>query len=335
MAAVTVLLSPSLPARERAWSAGEYYALLLFSVVGMLGLVASRRPHRRLPRPRDHVDRRSTCWRACTARGAESQEAALKYFLLGAFASAFLLYGIALLYGATGSTSLEQIAPVGARLAGRRLPLAVLGAALLLVGFGFKVAACPSTCGRPTSTRARRPRSPRFMAAGRQGGGLRRAAARLRSGAARRSPRDWQPLVAVLAIVTMIVGNLAALAQTNLKRMLAYSSIAHAGYMLVGFVAAPGLAGEAVLFYLVVYAAVNLGAFGVIAALCARRRGSRSRSATWRGSPTRRPVLAAALTVFLVSLTGIPLDRRLRRQVLPLRRRGRGGVRRCWPSWAS
>jgi len=116
----------------------------------------------------------------------------------------------------------------------------------------------------------------------------------------------WQPLVAVLAIATMVVGNLAALAQTNLKRMLAYSSIAHAGYLLAALVAAPVLAGEAVLFYLVAYAAVNLGAFGAIAALS---RDGREPLAPrdLAGLADRRPALAAALTVFLVSLTGIPI----------------------------
>jgi NADH-quinone oxidoreductase subunit N len=117
---------------------------------------------------------------------------------------------------------------------------------------------------------------------------------------------QWQPLVAVLAIVTMVVGNLAALAQSNLKRMLAYSSIAHAGYLLTALVALPLLAGEAVLFYLVAYAAVNLGAFGTIAALA--RDGKEPLSLRdVAGLAERRPPLAAALTVFLVSLTGIPV----------------------------
>jgi NADH-quinone oxidoreductase subunit N len=116
----------------------------------------------------------------------------------------------------------------------------------------------------------------------------------------------WQPLVAVLAIVTMIVGNLAALAQPNLKRMLAYSSVAHSGYLLAALVAAPGLAGEAMLFYLVAYAAVNLGAFGVIAAL-ARDGREPLALADVAGLADRRPALAAAFTVFLVSLTGIPV----------------------------
>jgi NADH-quinone oxidoreductase subunit N len=115
----------------------------------------------------------------------------------------------------------------------------------------------------------------------------------------------WRPLLAVLAVVTMLLGNLAALAQTRTKRMLAYSSIAHAGYMLTAFVAAPGLAGEAVLFYLVAYATVNLGAFGVIAAL-ARDGEEPALIADLAGLAARRPPLAAALSVFLVSLTGIP-----------------------------
>jgi NADH-quinone oxidoreductase subunit N len=116
----------------------------------------------------------------------------------------------------------------------------------------------------------------------------------------------WQPLVAVLAIVTMVVGNLAALAQPNLKRMLAYSSVAHAGYLLTALVAAPGLAGEAMLFHLVAYAAVNLGAFGTIAALAREGREPLALGDV-AGLAERRPALAAALAVFLVSLTGIPI----------------------------
>jgi NADH-quinone oxidoreductase subunit N len=298
VAAVTVLLSPSY-LRANGMERGEYYALLLFAVVGMLGLVSSLE----LVSLFVALEIMSVALYGMAGmdrRRVASQESALKYFVTGAFASAFFLYGIALLYGVSGSTSLDRVARALSVLSPGAVPLAVLGAALLLVGFGFKVASVPFH-GRPTSTGA--PTVTAFMSAGvrwRPSG----AVEVFDSAACTRS--RWQPLVALLAIVTLIVGNLAALAQTNLKRMLAYSSIAHAGYLLPALVAAPGLAGEAVLFYLVAYATVNLGAFGVIAALSRQGREPLSLGDV-AGLADRRPALAVALTIFLVSLTGIPV----------------------------
>jgi NADH-quinone oxidoreductase subunit N len=283
---------------------GEYYALLLFSVVGMLGLVSSVE----LVSIFVALEIMSIALYGMAGmdrRRVESQEAALKYFVTGAFASAFFLYGIALLYGVSGSTSLDKVARVVSVLSPASSTLAVLGAAMLLVGFGFKVASVPFHMwvpdvyeGAPTTATA-------FMSAGVKAAAF-GALLRVFDSALPALASQWQPLVAVLAIVTMIVGNLAALAQSNLKRMLAYSSIAHSGYLLTALVAAPVLAGEAVLFYLVAYAAVNLGAFGTIAALARDGREPLSLRDV-AGLSERRPALAAALTVFLVSLTGIPV----------------------------
>jgi NADH-quinone oxidoreductase subunit N len=235
----------------------------------------------------------------------ESQESALKYFVTGSFSSAFFLYGIALLYGVTRSTSLDLVARGLSSVTPAQTALALLGAAMLLVGFGFKVASVPFHMWAPDVYEGAPTPVTGFMAAGVKAAAF---GALLRVfGYALPSLADhWQPLVAVLAAITMVVGNLAALAQGSLKRMLAYSSVAHAGYLLTAMVAAPGLAGEAMLFYLVAYAAVNLGAFGVISALS---RGGRE-PVGWQdlaGLSERRPSLAAALTVFLVSLTGIPV----------------------------
>jgi NADH-quinone oxidoreductase subunit N len=185
------------------------------------------------------------------------------------------------------------------------LPLAMLGTAMLLVGFGFKIASVPFHMwtpdvyeGAPTTVTA-------FMSAGVKAAAF-GALLRVFDGGLFSLASHWQPLVAALAIVTMLLGNLAALAQTSLKRLLAYSSIAHAGYLMTALVARPALASEAILFYLVAYAAVNLGAFGVIAAL-ARDGREPATVADLAGLSERRPALAAALTVFLVSLTGIPV----------------------------
>jgi NADH-quinone oxidoreductase subunit N len=303
VAIVTVLLSPAY-LRAVGIERGEYYALLLFSVVGMLGLVSSLE----LVSMFVALEIMSVALYGLAGLDrarAESQEAALKYFVTGAFASAFFLYGVALVYGMSGSTSLERVARALGTLAPDAVPLAMLGAALLLVGFGFKIASVPFHMwapdvyeGAPTTVTA-------FMSAGVKTAAF-GALLRVFDYGLPALSAHWQPLVAVLAIVTMVLGNFAALAQTSLKRMLAYSSIAHAGYLLTALVAAPALAAEAILFYLVAYAAVNLGAFGVIAALAHDGREPIT-FADLAGLADRRPALAAALTVFLVSLTGIPV----------------------------
>jgi len=303
VAIVTVLLSPGY-LRANGLERGEYYALLLFSVVGMLGLVASLE----LVSMFVALEIMSVALYGMAGLDRarpESQEAALKYFVTGAFASAFFLYGVALVYGVTGSTSLDRVARALGVTGPEGFPLAVLGAAFLLVGFGFKIASGPFHMwapdvyeGAPTTVTA-------FMSAGVKAAAF-GALLRVFDYGLADLARHWQPLVAVLAIVTMAFGNLAALAQRNLKRLLAYSAIAHAGYLMAALVATPALAVEAILFYLAAYAAVNLGAFGVIAALSKDGREPAT-LADLAGLAERRPVLAAAFTVFLLSLTGIPL----------------------------
>jgi NADH-quinone oxidoreductase subunit N len=230
----------------------------------------------------------------------------MKYFLTGAISSAFFLYGVALLYGLSGSTWVDRIAVAVAAAEGPQASLALLGAGFLLVGFGFKVAGVPFHMwapdvyeGAPTSLTA-------LMAAGVKAaafGGFLRVFLRALPGLA----DQWQPAVAALALVTMVVGNLGALAQSNLKRMLAYSSVAHAGYVLTALVAAPALGTEAALFYLVAYAIVNLGGFGALAALARDGREPLSLDDV-AGLSRRHPALAAALAVFMVSLTGVPVS---------------------------
>jgi NADH-quinone oxidoreductase subunit N len=303
IAAIAVLLSRSY-LEANGMERGEHYALLLFSVVGMLGLVSGLELVSLFVAL--EIMSIALYGLAGMERGrAQSQEAALKYFVTGAFSSAFFLYGIALLYGVSGSTQLGRVAQQLTLLSPDASGLAILGTALLLVGFAFKIASVPFHMwapdvyeGAPTPTTA-------FMAAGVKAAAF-GALLRVLGFALPSLAAHWRPLVAVLAVVTMVVGNLAALAQPRLKRMLAYSSIAHTGYLLTALVAAPGLAGEAMLFYLVAYAAVNLGGFGVIAAL-AREGREPARIDDLAGMAQRRPALAAALAVYLVSLTGIPL----------------------------
>jgi NADH-quinone oxidoreductase subunit N len=304
IAALAVLLSPSY-LRAAGIERGEYYALTLFSVVGMLGLVSCRE----LVSLFVALEIMSVALYALAGLRRdrrESQESAMKYFITGAFSSAFFLYGVALLYGVSGSTSLGAIATAVRGATGGPAALALAGAGLLLVGFGFKVASVPFHMwapdvyeGAPTTVTALMSAGVKTAAFG--------ALLRVFLQALPSLASEWQPAVAALAVLTMVVGNLGALTQPSVKRMLAYSSVAHAGYVMVALVAAPGVGTEAVLFYLVAYAAVNLGGFGTLAALARDGREPRS-FADLAGLARRRPALAAVLAFFLISLTGIPVS---------------------------
>ncbi|MCB0216580.1 MAG: NADH-quinone oxidoreductase subunit N [Caldilineae bacterium] len=236
-----------------------------------------------------------------------SQEAAFKYFVLGAFSAGFLLYGIALVYAATGTTNLTLIAWVLEGEIHALPPLLFVGFGLMLVGLGFKVAMAPFHQwtpdvyeGAPTTVTA-------FMAAGTKAAAFAALIRILWSGFGPVAPA-WAPLLASLALLTMVVGNLAALVQVDLKRMLAFSAVAHAGYLLVAVVAGGPAGDGAALFYLLAYALMNLGAFGVLMAI--GPVGPEGRDATnladLKGLARRHPGLALALAIFLLSLTGLP-----------------------------
>src|SRR6185503_14200969 len=228
----------------------------------------------------------------------------MKYFLLGAFASGFLLYGIALLYGATGTTHLGRMA---AFLAGSPLldnPLLLLGSLLLLVGFGFKIAAVPFHMWTPDAYEGAPTTVTAYMSVGAKAAAF-AALLRVVLLALADLQTDWRPILSWLAILTMTVGNVTALLQNNLKRMLAYSSIAHAGYVLVALVAGGQDGASAALFYLAVYSLMNLGAFGVLA-LMGRGADERVLISDLAGLGFRQPVLGLAMAIFMISLGGIP-----------------------------
>lgn len=236
-----------------------------------------------------------------------SAEASLKYFLLGAFASAFFLYGVAFVYGATATTNLPAIADALATARpdqGAAALYLFVGTALLIVGFGFKVAMVPFHMWTPDAYQGAPTPVTGFMSVATKAAAF-AAFMRVFVLALPASHAAWGWALAILAALTMTLGNLAALRQTSLKRMLAYSSIAHAGYALVGLVPGTSEGVSAVLFYLLCYAFMNLGAFAVVVAL--ERLGENDvLNGQFAGLADRRPVLAAAMSVFMFSLAGIP-----------------------------
>ena len=282
---------------------GEYYVQLLFAVVGMMLMAAATDLvvlFLGLELMSIAVYVLAGIWRP----ELRSSEAALKYFLLGAFASGFLLYGIAMAYGAFGTTTLGPIAGQIGTLTAEQRPLALAAVGLLLVGFSFKVAAVPFHAwapdvyeGSPTSVTA-------LMAVGVKTAAF-AAFARVFLHTLGTMAVDWTWIVWVLAVLTMTVGNFAALLQRNIKRMLAYSSIAHAGYLLVGMVGGGENGGAAVLFTLFVYALMTLGAFAVVISI--GRHGEPNEDiADYAGLGLRRPLLGVCMIVFMLSLAGIP-----------------------------
>jgi NADH-quinone oxidoreductase subunit N len=299
-AALTVLVSLDYVRRAGAES-GEFYGLVLFATAGMM-LLTSANDLVVVFLAVELMSLSLYVLAGLFKPQRQAAEASMKYFLLGVFASAFLLYGIALLYGATGSTNFDRIAAAVA--ADPRDPLFLLGLGLLLVGFGFKISSVPFHMwvpdvyeGAPTSVTA-------FIATGSKAAVF-AALIRLVVTSLRAAQPDAVALLWGLAALTMTVGNVVAIAQSNLKRLLAYSSVAHVGYMLVGLVAGGPAGAGAVLFYLLAYTFTTAGAFGVIA--LAERAGAEAVDVQdYAGLGRRHPLLALALTLFLLSLIGIP-----------------------------
>ena len=285
---------------------GEYYALLLFSITGMM-LMAQATDLIIVFLALELLSIPLYVLAAFARPKLESEEAGMKYFLLGAFSTGFVVYGIALIFGATQSTSLAGI--VAAASPGTSSLLLTIGAALLLIGFGFKVAAVPFHMwtpdvyqGAPTAVTA-------FMSSGAKIAGF-AALLRVFATAFPSLQGDMTDVLWILSALTMIVGNIIAISQTDIKRMLAYSSIAHAGYILMAFVPygnpeVRDVSIAAGLFYLVSYAVTNFGAWGVVMAL-ENKEGKGLAIEDYAGLGRKHPALAAAMTVFVLSLIGFP-----------------------------
>ena len=309
----------------------EYHALLMFATFGMMLMAAGN----------DLVViflgletlSIATYVMAGLRRGdLKSNESAMKYFILGSFSSAFLLYGMALVYGATGSTNLTEIA---SSITNANFPaLLLIGAGMMIVGFGFKVATAPFHIWTPDVYEGAPAPVTGFMAAGPKAAGFASFIRVFVLGfpliagiqASNYLHESWMTALSVMAILTMIVGNVAAILQNNVKRMLAYSSIAHAGYALVGFIGAgaakTGPAQDAaiasVAFYMFTYAVTNLGAFAIVS-LLAQRNDRRAEFDDYAGIGFKAPVLSFTLSLFMLSLLGLPLTAGFMGKVLVFR----------------
>ena len=294
---LTVLISIKYLKREEA-ETGEYYSLILFATAGMM-LMASAKDLIVLYLGLELMALSTYILAGIKRRDIKSNEAAIKYFLLGAFSSALLLYGISLLYGMTGSTDIYAIAAFLKNTA--VTPVLHVSMILIAVAFSFKIAAAPFHMwapdvyeGAPTSVSA-------FMSVGPKAAGF-AVFARVFGIAFISLQQDWTPILIGICILTMAIGNVVALVQTNIKRMLAYSSIAHAGYALLGLIAGPVEGGiSAMMVYLLIYAFMNVGAFAIVIML---DKGDEIKD--YAGLSKTHPVAAALMLVFMFSLTGIP-----------------------------
>ncbi|MGD0884398.1 MAG: NADH-quinone oxidoreductase subunit N [Thermodesulfovibrionales bacterium] len=284
-------------------NSGEYYVLMLFATIGMM-IMASAGDIIVLYLGLELMALSTYVLAGFLRHETKSNEAALKYFLLGAFASAILLYGAALIYGLTGTTSLRGIAQYLATHGIGRNPALMLSMTLFIVAFGFKIAAAPFHMwapdvyeGAPTSVTA-------FMSVGPKAAGF-AALGRIFFIAFASLRLDWTAILIPIAILTMAVGNILALSQTNIKRMLAYSSIAHAGYALIGIIAGGSEGIASMMNYLFIYAFMNIGAFTVVIMLRSREcKGEEI--ADFQGLAKTHPLASALMLIFMFSLTGIP-----------------------------
>jgi len=294
----------SAPVLERSeLPAGEYYTLVLFSVAGMI-MMATASDLLVIFVALEVLSLAVYVLTGMRRDDPKATEAAFKYFLLGAFSSAFFLYGIAFTYGLTGSTRLDRIGTFLAAQALSGSPMILVAVGLLIVGFAFKISAVPFHMWTPDAYEGAPAVVTGFMSTGVKAAAF-ASFARVFLSSFEPFSADWAPVLWLMAVATMIVGTVVGVAQSNLKRMLAYSSIAHGGYLLVGLVSANNVGKAAILFYLLAYAVTNLAAFGVIALLGARDRANDELN-DYKGLWHTHPALAALMTVSLLSLGGLP-----------------------------
>jgi NADH-quinone oxidoreductase subunit N len=297
-----ILLSPAYLKRLNIVHQGEYYALMLLATIGMM-IMAAATSFLTIFLGIEMLSLALYILCGFVARRTTSQEAGMKYFLLSSFASAFLLYGIAMTYGATGNTSFTGIKNY-LSVHTSSTTLLLIGMGLLIVGFAFKVSAVPFQAWTPDVYEGAPAPVTAFMSVGTKAAAL-IAFARVFDVAFLPIKSTWEPVVWAITILTIVGGNVLALAQNNVKRLLAYSSIAHAGYLLIGVVVGGTIGLSAILFYLLSYTFLNLGAFGVVSVLENADNTGNSLSEI-RGLWYRQPVLAGILALFMLALAGFP-----------------------------
>lgn len=309
-----ILLSPAYLKRLNLAHQGEYYALMLLGTIGMM-IMAAAISFLTIFLGLEMLSLALYILCGFVTRRSSSQEAGMKYFLLSSFASAFLLYGIALTYGATGNTSFAGIhsfltGPISVArspvidLSFQIPTLLLIGMGLLIVGFAFKVSAVPFQAWTPDVYDGAPAPVTAFMSVGTKAAAL-IAFARVFDVVLPSIKPSWEPVIWAIAILTIVGGNLLALVQSNVKRLLAYSSIAHAGYLLIGVVAGGAIGLSAILFYLLSYSFMNLGAFGIVSIL-ERADNTGNSLNEIRGLWYRQPVLAGLLAFFMLALAGFP-----------------------------
>src|SRR5918994_3243205 len=299
---LTMLFSDDVVERERL-PPGEYYALTLFAICGMM-MMASATDLLVVFIALEILSLAVYVLTGIRRASVTGAEAAFKYFLLGSFSSAFFLYGVAFLFAVAGSTRLEQISVELSKAGAGPPTLAILGVGLLAVGFAFKVSAVPFHMWTPDAYEGAPTIVTAFMSTGVKAAAF-AAFARVFLSPLESMQAQWVPVLSVIAALTMIVGTVLGVVQTNIKRMLAYSSIAHAGYLLLGIIAANSAGKAAIPFYLLAYAVSNLGALGIVA-LLGSPENEHDELRDFAGLKDARPGLAALMTVFLLSLGGFP-----------------------------
>lgn len=300
--ALTLLLSAHYNRREEIKS-GEYYCLILLCTVGMI-VLASANDLILLFLGIEIVSIALYVLAGIRRNHAASNEAALKYFLLGAFATGFLLYGMSLMYGTTGTVNLQEIALLikGGELQAN--PLLLMGVVLFIIGFGFKVAAAPFHMWAPDVYHGAPTPITAFMAVGPKAAAL-AALFRVFLTAIPDLNSSWGTLISIVAVLSMVIGNLGAILQTNIKRLLAYSSISHVGYILIALVAKNSLGNAGLLFYMLSYAFMIFGAFAIVI-LIGRQGNENLEIENYSGLAYKHPLLALSMAVFMLSLGGLP-----------------------------
>ncbi len=302
-AGLTILISDGYFKKEGC-NHGELYPLILFATVGMM-FMAKATDLMTVFLGLEVLSVALYILAGFNRANTKSNEAGLKYFLLGAFSTGFLLYGMALIYGATGSTKIVKIAAMAAQSSAvMNNPMFLAGMLLMATGFSFKIAAAPFHMWTPDVYEGAPTPITAFMSAGPKAAGF-AAFVRVFVIAFPTLMPQWSELLWILAVLTMTTGNIIALSQDNIKRMLAYSSIAHAGYALVGFTAhnASGVSG--IMFYLLTYTFMNIGAFAIII-LVGKKGEPNNNVQDYAGFGVKHPVLALCMSIFLFSLAGIP-----------------------------